>query len=70
MKGIPTVALWVNNLTAAAWPTVKVWFGSSARHSGLKDLALSQLQLGLNPWSGKFHMPQMWPLKNKRKEMQ
>ena len=62
--GVPTVAQWVKNPTAAAWVTEEVWVCPPAWRSGLnQDPALphlqhgSQLQLGFNPWPGNFHMP-------------
>ena len=64
---------WVKNLTAAVWVTVKVWVQSLARHSGLKDQVLLQLQcrlqlrLGFNLWPGNFHMLWVWLLKKKVK---
>ena len=44
---LPTVAHQVNNMTAADWVTAEVQFQSLAKHSGLKDLVLSQLQCRL-----------------------
>ena len=44
---LPTVAYQVNNMTAADWVTAEVQFQSLAKHSGLKDLVLSQLQCRL-----------------------
>ena len=41
---------WVKNLTAAAWVTLEVCIQSLAQYSGLKDLALLQLQHKLQPW--------------------
>ena len=46
---------------------------SPALGSGLKDLVLPQLQhrsqlwLGFNPWSRNFHVPQVQPLKKKKR---
>ena len=60
--GIPTAAQWVRNLVA-----VKAWIQSSAWHSGLKDLALLQLQCRFNAWPGNFHLLQVWPVKKKIK---
>ena len=34
----------------------------------VKDLALSLLWLGMNPWPGNFHMPRVWPKKKERKK--
>lgn len=61
--GVPAVAQWAKNLTAAAWVAVKVQIWSLARLSGLKDKVLrcgSQLWLGFSPRPGNFHMPQVW----------
>ena len=41
---------WVMNPTAVAWVTAEVRVRSLAWHSGLKDLALSQLQCRLKLW--------------------
>ena len=38
--GVPTMAQWVKNLTAAAQVTAEVWVCSLAQSSGLKDPAL------------------------------
>ena len=66
ISGVPTVVQWVKNPTAAARVAVEVW--SPARHGGLKDLALLQLQLSFHPWPRNFHMLQMQP-KIKKKEI-
>ena len=64
MQGVPTVAQWDKNPTAAARVTTEVRVQSPAQDSGLKDLALPQLlhrlQLWLRfcPWPKNFHM--MW----------
>jgi len=56
--GVPAVAQWVKNLTAAVWVAAEVWAQSLAQGRGLKDLLLSQLQrrlqlqLRFNPWRG------------------
>ena len=42
--GVPSVAQCMKNLTAVAWVAVEVWVLSPARHSGLKDPGLLQLQ--------------------------
>jgi len=61
--GVPPVVQQVKNPTAVAWVQ------SLALRSGLKDLALPQLQhrsklwLGFSPWPGNFHMTRVWPLK-------
>ena len=34
----------------------------------VKDLALSLLQLGFDPWPENFHMPWMQPKKKKKKK--
>ena len=58
---------WVKNLTVVAQVAAEVRVPSLAQHSGLKDLALLQLQhslhpwLGLNPWPGNFPTSQMQP---------
>ena len=64
MQGVPTVAQWVKDSTAAAQIAVEMQF-----HPGptqwVKDLTLSQLwhrsqlQLGLDPWPGNLCMPQV-----------
>jgi len=41
--GVPTVAYWVKNPTAAAWVAVEVEAGSPAGCGGLEDSALLQL---------------------------
>ena len=33
----------------------------------VKELVLSLLRLGFNPWSGNFHVPQAWPGKKKKR---
>ena len=43
--------------TAAARVAVDVWVQFLARHSGLKDPALPQLQLGFNPWPQEPYAP-------------
>ena len=35
---------------------------------GIKDLVLSLLWLGFDPWPGNFCMPWMWPIKQTNKE--
>jgi len=73
-KNLPAVAQWVKNLTAVVWVTVEVQVWSPAWHSGLKVLVLmplhcrSQLWLGFSPWPGNFHMPQVPPLKKKKRQ--
>ena len=59
---------WVKNPTAAARVTTEAQVRSPARHSGLKDPALSQLQLGFNPRPRDFHVLRVQPLKKKKKE--
>ena len=55
------MALWVKNPTAVAQVAAELWVRSPAQHSGLKDLALlqlqhrSQLQLRFNSWPRNFH---------------
>ena len=74
-SGVSAVVQWVKNLTAVAQVTATVWVWGPAWCSGLKDLALphlqhrSKLQLGLGPWPGNFHMPQVQPLKRKEKKL-
>ena len=34
----------------------------------VKDLAMPQLQLRFDPQPGNFHMPWVWPLKNKKEK--
>ena len=43
---------WVKNPTTAAQVAVEVQVSFRARHSGLRDLTLLQLQLRFNPWPG------------------
>ena len=43
--GVPTVAQWVKNPTAAAQVAAKVWDPSPARYSGLKDPLWGRSQL-------------------------
>ena len=58
---------WVKNLTEVAQVAAEAQAPSPAQYSGLKDLALlqlqcrSQLQLGFNPLPRNFHMPQVQP---------
>ena len=65
--GVPTVAEWVNNLTAAAGVNGEAEVQSVAQGRELKKLALLQLQhrsqlwIGFNPWPENFHMPLVWP---------
>ena len=65
---------WVKNRTAAAHVTEEVRVQSPAWCSGLKDLALLQLQhrlqlgLGFSPWSRNFHMLWVRPFKKKGKK--
>ena len=64
---VPTMAQWVKNPTAVSKVAAEVWVLSPTWHSGLKDPALLWLQcrlqlwLGLSPWPGNFHMPQVQP---------
>ena len=53
--GVPATVQGVKNLTA------EVQVQSPAQGSGLKDLALLQLQLGFNPWPGNFNLLQLRP---------
>jgi len=52
--GIATVVQWFKYLTAVAQVSVEAWVPSPAQHSGLKGLALLQLQLGFNLCSPEF----------------
>ena len=60
--GVPVVAQWVKNPSAAAQVAVKVQVRSPSP-TGLKDLALPQLWcrlqlwLGFSLWPRNFHMP-------------
>ena len=56
-SGFHPVVQQVKNPTAGARVTTEVQVHSPAWHSGLKDLAVSQLWLGFNPWPGNFHTP-------------
>ena len=53
--GIPAVAQWVKNPTAAVQVAVEMQVPSSAQCSGLKDLALQLLQFGFIPWPRNIH---------------
>ena len=57
--GVPAVAQWVKNLTTVARVTAEAQVQSLAQHSGLRDLALLQLQLRFDPWPRNFHMLQV-----------
>ena len=46
------MAQWVKNPTAGACVTVEVWVQFLAWSSGLKDLALPQLQCSSQMWLG------------------
>ena len=65
--GVPDVVQWIKIWLPQLWFTAEVWVGCPAWRSGLKDLALLQLQcrwqlwLVFNPWTRNFHMPRMWP---------
>ena len=61
------MAQWVKNPTAVAHISAEAQVGSPG-HSGLKDLTLPQLWLGLDLWPRKFHMPQVCLLKKKKKK--
>ena len=61
------MAQWVKNLIAEAQVTAEARVQSLAQRSGLKDQVLPQLQLRFSPWPGNFHMPQVQPLKKKKK---
>ena len=66
--GVPAVAQWIKNLTAAAQVAVETRVQSLAQHSGLKYPAMLQLQLRLNPWPRNFHKPWGWALKKEAEE--
>lgn len=59
--GVPIVAQWVKKSTAVAQVAAEVWVGSTARHSGLKDLALQQMWHRAQLWPGNFLMPWVPP---------
>ena len=65
--GVPALAQCVKNPNAVAQVAMEAQVQSSARGSGLKDLALPQLhprlhlRLRFNPWPGNFHVPQVQP---------
>ena len=40
MNGVPAVAQWVKNPTAAAWVSAETGIRSPALHRGLKDMGL------------------------------
>ena len=48
--GVPTVAQWVKNPTAAAWVDVEMQIQSQAWHSGLKEPVLSPMQRRSQLW--------------------
>ena len=54
--GVPAVAQWVRILTEASQVAAEAQVGSPDWHSGLKDLALTQLRLRFNLWPRNFHM--------------
>ena len=66
------MAQWVKNLTTVAQITAEVRVQSPVWCSGLKDLALpqlqhrSQLQLEFSPWPGNFHVLQVCPHPSKK----
>ena len=63
------VEQWIKNPTIVAGVAVEAWIQSPAQRSGLKDLALpqlqhrSQLQLRISPQPGSFHMLWVRPFK-------
>ena len=57
--GLPAVAQWIKNPTAVAQVTVEAGVHFLVWHSGLKDLALLQLQVRINSWPRDFHMSQV-----------
>ena len=65
------MAQWVENPTAVAQGAAEVQVQFLAQPSGLKDLALPQLQqrshlwLRFSPWHGNFFMPWVRLLKKK-----
>ena len=56
MFRVPAVVQWVKNPTAAARVAAEAQIQSPAQGSGLKDLSLPWLRLGLNPWPRNFHI--------------
>ena len=73
-SGVPAVAQWVKNPTAVVW-VAETQVRSPTWSSGLKDLALPQLQCRLQlqlrfiPEAGNFHMLRAWPLKKKKRSV-
>ena len=59
-EGVPSVAQWVKNPSAAAWVVAEAPILFLVWPSRLKDLALPQLQLRFSPWPRSFHMPWVW----------
>ena len=49
LTGVPAAVQWVKNPTAAAQVPPEAWVRSLTWHSELKNLALPQLQLRVNP---------------------
>ena len=54
------MAQWAQNPPAVALVPVKAWVRFPAWSNWLKDPALLQLQLGLDPWPRNFHMQWVW----------
>ena len=63
--GVPAMAQWVKNPTAAAQVAAEAQVQSPAQGSGLKDPALLQcrlqLQHGFNPQPRESATPWVWP---------
>ena len=57
--GLPAVAQWIKPPTAVAQVAAEAGVHSLVWHSGLKDLALLQLQVRINSWPRDFHMSQV-----------
>ena len=57
--GVPSVAHWFKNPTAAAQSLGRHKF--DPWRSELKDLVLPQLWFRFNPWPGNFYQPLVWP---------
>ena len=64
--GVPVVALWVKNPTAAAQVAAEVWVWSPAQHSGLRDPIYPQLwRFRFKPWPRNFS--RLWHGHKKKK---
>ena len=68
IAGVPTVAGWIKDPTAAGLVTVEVWV-QSCLVQWIKDLALLQLwcrlqlKVRFDPWLGNFHVSLVQPKK-------